>query len=70
MNYAQALKGRKTRSYLLNAVQSQAETEIGRKLSKDEASKLLQRFPIECIYDATHKVNMYCKYPKQILANL
>ena len=59
MNYAKALKGPRTRGYMLNALHSQAETEIGHKLSKEEVSPLLQRFTIEFVYETTNKVKVY-----------
>ena len=36
MNFSQAVKGHLTRSGAIRAIQSQAETELGRKLSKEE----------------------------------
>ena len=56
MNYAQALKGPRTKSYMLNVLHSQAETEIGHKLSKEEVSQLCQRFTIENVYGTVNKV--------------
>ena len=36
MNYSQAARGHHTRGGATMAIQSQAETELGRKLSKEE----------------------------------
>ena len=40
MNFSQAVKGQLTRSGAIRAIQSQAETEIGRKLNPEEATSL------------------------------
>ena len=40
MNFSQAVKGHLTRAGAIRAIQSQAETELGRKLSKEEESFL------------------------------
>ena len=40
MNFAQAVRGQLTRSGAIRAIQSQAETELGRKLSPEEATSL------------------------------
>ena len=43
MNFSQAVKGHLTRSGAIRAIQSQAETELGRKLSKEEESFLFTK---------------------------
>ena len=40
MNFSQAVRGQLTTSGAINAIQSQAETELGRNLSKEEESFL------------------------------
>ena len=40
MNFSQAVKGQLTRPSAVRAIQSHAETELGRKLSKEEESLL------------------------------
>jgi hypothetical protein len=40
MNFSRAVKGHLTRAGAIRAIQSQAETELGRKLSKEEESLL------------------------------
>ena len=40
MNYSQAARGHHTRGGATMAIQSQAETELGRKLSKEEETFL------------------------------
>ena len=56
MNYAKAAKRPKTRGYTLNGIHSAAEVEFGFELSKEVVSKLLQRFTIDYVFDATEKV--------------
>ena len=40
MNFSRAVKGHLTRTGAIRAIQSQAETELGRKLSREEESLL------------------------------
>ena len=40
MNFSQAVKRQLTRSGAIRAIQSQAETELGRKLNPEEATSL------------------------------
>ena len=40
MNFSQAVKRQLTRSGAIKAIQSQAETELGRKLNPEEATSL------------------------------
>ena len=40
MNYSQAVQGQLTRSGAIRAIQSQAETELGRKLNPEESTSL------------------------------
>jgi hypothetical protein len=42
MNFSQAVKGQLSRPGAVRAIQSQAETELGRKLSKEEESLLFR----------------------------
>ena len=41
MNFSQAVRGQLTTSGAINAIQSQAETELGRNLSREEESNSL-----------------------------
>ena len=59
MNYANAVKRPKTRAYLANFVQSQAELEFGVEASKEVVSRLLLSFKEEYIYEAVGKVYFY-----------
>ena len=59
MYFAQAVKGPKTRSFMLNTINSKAEVEVGHKLSTDEVSKLTQRFSIDYVFDATERVRLF-----------
>ena len=43
MNFSQAVKGQLTRPGAVRAIQSQAETELGRKLTKEEESLLFSK---------------------------
>jgi hypothetical protein len=45
MNFSRAVKGHLTRPGAIRAIQSQAETELGRMLSKDEESFLFTNTP-------------------------
>ena len=62
MNFAQALKGPLTRGSMLNSIHSRAEVELGHKLSKDEISKLAQKFSLDYVFYASEKVILYNKY--------
>jgi hypothetical protein len=46
MNFSKAVKGHPTKSFAIKAIQSQAETELGRKLTKEEESILFPK-PIQ-----------------------
>ena len=59
MNYANAVKRPKTRAYLANFVQSQAELEFGVDASKEVVSRLLLRFKVEYISEAVEQVYFY-----------
>ena len=56
MNYANAVKRPKTRSYIINTIKSHADTEFGVEASQDILQILLQRFEIEYVFDAVQKV--------------
>ena len=45
MNFAHAVLGRLSRTGVMNAIQSQAETELGRKLSKEEEVLIFTNHP-------------------------
>ena len=62
MNFAQALKCPLTRGSMLNSMHSRAEVELGHKLSKDEISKLAQKFSLDYVFYASEKVILYNKY--------
>ena len=51
MNYAQAVKGKVTRSSAMREITSQSELELGRTLSPEEESKLLSKFSPQIIHD-------------------
>ena len=59
MNYANAVKRPKTRAYLANFFQSQAELEFGVDASKEVVSRLLLRFKVEYISEAVEQVYFY-----------
>ena len=56
MNYAQAARGHHTRGGVTRAIQSQAETELGRKLSKEEEIFLSTKFSPPSLLDEIKKV--------------
>ena len=56
MNFSQAVKGHLTRSGAIRAIQSQAETELGRKLSREEESILFNNTPPNILQAQIEKV--------------
>ena len=58
MNFAKAVKGPRTRSYKLNFLNSQAEVELGHKLSNAEISQLANRFSIDYVFDTSERVRI------------
>ena len=61
MNYAQAARGHHTRVGVTMAIQSQAETELGRKLSKEEEIFLSTKFSPCSLLDEIKKVGRFNK---------
>ena len=62
MNFAQAVLGRLSRSGVTSAIQSQAETELGRPLNDDEMNFLFSRSTPNTVLEQIQKV----KKPKSI----
>ena len=58
MNFAQIVKKKSVKEDEIELIQSQAETEVGRKLSKSEQSLLFSRFPQDHICQQLLKVCM------------
>ena len=56
MNYSQAARGHHTRGGATMAIQSQAETELGRKLSKEEELFLSTKLSPSSLLDEIQKV--------------
>ena len=61
MNYAQAARGHHTRGGVTRAIQSQAETELGRKLSNEEEIFLSTKFSPCSLLDEIKKVGRFNK---------
>ena len=58
MNYSQALKGCLSNSGKQQAIHSAAETELGRKLTKQELTSLSTKFSLDELYGNLQKVNI------------
>jgi hypothetical protein len=56
MNFSRAVKGHLTRTGAIRVIQSQAETELGRKLSKEEESLLFKNNPPNILQAQIEKV--------------
>ena len=56
MSYSQATRGHHTRGGATMAIQSQAETELGRKLSKEEELFLSTKLSPSSLLDEIQKV--------------
>ena len=56
MNFARAVKGRLTRSNIFEAIQSQAETELGRMITKEEQNLIFAKDPPSVVLDQIQKV--------------
>ena len=56
MNYLQAARGHHTRGGAMMAIHSQAETELGRKLSKEEELFLSTKLSPSTLSDEIQKV--------------
>ena len=56
MNFAQAVKGRITRSVKQQTILSAAHTELGRDITAAEENLLLQTFGLNEIYERSQKV--------------
>ena len=59
-NYASVAKGPMTRNFKINSIQSKAQLELGKNLSKEDVSKLAQRFTLDKVYETTEKVSLSC----------
>ena len=57
MYYSRAVKGSLTRSGAAREIASQAEVELGRRLTNEEELNLFQRFSPQAIIDRIEKVN-------------
>ena len=57
MSFAQALLGRLTRAGIASAIQSQAETELGRPLNDAEVTLLFSRCTPVAVLEKIQKVN-------------
>ena len=57
MNFSQAVKGRCTNSGKQQSIQSAAETELGRNLTKEEIGSLSSRFSLDEPFVNLHEVN-------------
>ena len=57
MYYSRAVKGSLTRSGAAREIASQAEVELGRRLTNEEELHLFQRFSHQAIIDRIEKVN-------------
>ena len=57
MNYSRALKGSLTRSGAVQEIASQAEVELGRRLTTEEDLNLFKRFSPQTIVNKIEKVN-------------
>jgi hypothetical protein len=60
MNFSQAVKGQLTRSGAIRAIQSQADTELGRKLTKEEESFLFTKTHPNILLGQIQKVWYQC----------
>jgi hypothetical protein len=56
MNFSRAVKGHLTRTGAIRAIQSQAETELGRKMSKEEESLLFSNTQPNSLWAQIEKV--------------
>ena len=56
MNYSKAVKSQVRRSGVIQAIRSQAETELRRELSKDEERLLSTKFSLNLLLDRIQKV--------------
>ena len=58
MNFSQAVRGGFTNFGKQHAIESAAETELGRSLTKEEKVSLSTRFSIDLLYANVQKVNV------------
>ena len=56
MNFSRAVKGHLTRAGAIRAIHSQAETDLGRKLSREEESILFNNTPPNILQAQIEKV--------------
>ena len=56
MSYAQVTKGRVTRGFISQSLQSKADFELGRKLSPEELARLSDRFSLDTVLNSCDKV--------------
>ena len=59
MNYSQAVKGKKKLPDATAAIQSQADTELSRRLSKEEEALLFSQFTPNVLLRQIQKVCMF-----------
>ena len=58
MNFAKAVKGKQTRASSMRDIQSQAETELSRQLSKEELDALFKNGSPNDILEQIQKVSV------------
>ena len=58
MNFSSALQGHLSRSGAINAIQDQAETELNRRLNKDEIASLSSNFSPINLIEMIQKVSL------------
>ena len=63
MSYANAVKGKVTRSSAIREITSQSELELGRPLSLEEESKILSKFSPHIIQERIQKVFINVNLP-------
>jgi hypothetical protein len=59
MNFSQAVKGHLTRSGAIRGIQFQAETELGRKLNKQEEALLFSAISPNMLLNQIQKVKYF-----------
>ena len=62
MNYLRAVKQSLTRGGKIGFIQSAAESEMQRKLTKSEFDGLIQKFPLDELYVNSEKVNIIAQW--------
>ena len=56
--YAQVTKGRRTRGFITESIQSIAENELGHRFSPEDLAYLAQRFSLDCLLNSCEKVKI------------